>query len=555
VRRPRKDATPLVLSVAAAPLRDAGGHTRGVVTVFADVTESRRAEEARQESEKLVRAVLEGTDDAVFLKDDAGRYLVVNPAGCRAVGRPLEEILGRRDQELLPADVAAEIHGHDRLVMETAGTHRFEMTLTVDGVTRTYLSTKSPRRDPDGRVVGVISISRDITDRKRSEQEREDLLAREQVARTAAEHASRAKDEFLAMLGHELRNPLGAIGSAVAALERVARPDDGCAPLRAIVARQSRHLTRIVDDLLDVSRVISGKIVLRRHPVDLREIVDGCVATLRHAGRAGAHALTVAGGPAVVEGDSTRLEQVVSNLLDNALKYTPAGGRVAVTLSAEGREAFLRVRDSGVGIIPDMLPYVFDVFVQGHRSLDRPEGGLGLGLSLVKQLVELHGGRVGVRSEGPGQGSEFEVRLPRLTTLPAPEPAGAPAVCGRRRRVALIEDHADARAALRVLLELWGHQVEEAEDGERGLELLRTSSADVALIDLGLPGLDGYALARAARAAAGARRIFLVALTGYGQPQDRQRVEAAGFDAHLVKPVDPDVLQRLLSELHEGLSA
>jgi PAS domain S-box-containing protein len=472
---------------------------------------------------------------------------VVNPAGCQAIGRPLEEILGRRDDELLPSGAAATIQAHDRLVMETGEPHRFEMTVTVDGVTRTYLSTKSPRRDPDGRVVGVISISRDITDRKRSDLEREELLAREQAARTAAEHASRAKDEFLAMLGHELRNPLGAIGSAVAALERVSRPDDEWAPLRAIVARQSRHLSRMVDDLLDVSRVISGKIVLQRHPVDLREIVDGCVATLRHAGRTGAHALTVAGGSVFVEGDATRLEQVVSNLLDNALKYTAVGGDVAVTLGAEDREAVLRVRDSGIGITPDMLPYVFDVFVQGHRSLDRPEGGLGLGLPLVRRLVELHGGTVGVSSAGPGRGSEFEVRLPRLIAAPAPTPAAAPAAPGRARRVALVEDHADARAGLRALLELWGHQVEEAEDGERGLELLRTWSADVALIDLGLPGLDGYALARAARADAAARPILLVALTGYGQPEDRRRVEAAGFDAHLVKPVDPDALQRLLA--------
>jgi CheY-like chemotaxis protein/anti-sigma regulatory factor (Ser/Thr protein kinase) len=367
------------------------------------------------------------------------------------------------------------------------------------------------------------------------------------VARSAAEHASRAKDEFLAMLGHELRNPLGAIGGAVAALQRAAGPDGDSAPLLAIVARQGRHLTRIVDDLLDVSRVISGKIVLRRHPVDLREIVDGCVAALRHAGRTAAHALTVAGDPVFVEGDATRLEQVVSNLLDNALEYTPAGGRVAVTLGAEDHEAVLRVRDSGVGITADMLPYVFDVLVQGRRSLDRPEGGLGLGLPLVKRLVELHGGRVRIASPGSGQGSEFEVRIPRLTGAPAPAPVVARAASGRPRRVALVEDHADARAGLRALLELWGHQVEEAEDGERGLALLRSWSADVALIDLGLPGLDGYAVARAARAEAATRQVLLVALTGYGQPEDRRRAEAAGFDAHLVKPVDPDALQRLLA--------
>jgi PAS domain S-box-containing protein len=525
--------------------------SRAIEAAGAAAVERRRADEERRESEKLIRAVLEGTEDAVFLKDRDGRYLMANPAGCHAIGRPLAEILGKDDRDLFPEEVARVIREHDRLVMETGETHRYERTADLRpaaDVVRTYLSTKSPRLDPEGRVIGVISISRDITDRKRADQERDELLARERLLRAEAERANRSKDEFLAMLGHELRNPLGAIANAVAALEGLAgKPDETVAPLRDIIGRQTSHLTRLVNDLLDVSRVTSGKVALVRAPIDLHDLAERCLAALHQTGLTTRHQLTLLGEPVVVDGDPTRLEQILVNLVDNAVKYTPPGGQVVVTVAAEGNEAVLRVRDSGVGMSPEVLPHIFDMFVQGERSLDRPPGGLGLGLTLIRRLVELHGGHVTAWSAGPGQGSEFAVHFPRADRAASAVSRPADPSAQPPRRVVVVEDHQDAREGLRLLLELWGHSVEEASDGEQGLELILAARPDVALLDLGLPGRDGYAVARAIRAAAGGDAIYLVALTGYGQIEDRRRVEAAGFDAHLVKPVDAEALARVLS--------
>jgi signal transduction histidine kinase/CheY-like chemotaxis protein len=371
------------------------------------------------------------------------------------------------------------------------------------------------------------------------------LLAGEQSARAEAEAASRAKDEFLAMLGHELRNPLGAISNATRVLHQIG---DQATRLQDIIGRQTHHLARLLDDLLDVSRMTSGKILLHRQAVDLRETVAHSLAALEHEGKTGRHDVQVDTESAVVDGDPTRLEQVVRNLLDNALKYTPAGGRVTVSVRREGDEAVLRVSDTGAGIAPDVLPRVFDLFVQAERSLDRSMGGLGLGLTLVRRLVELHGGSVAAASPGPERGSEFLVRLPHwLEALPpAPTPELA-TNASRSRRVLVIEDNRDAREGLRMLLETWGHRVEEASDGQRGLELALASRPEVALIDVGLPGLDGYAVARGIQAAPGGQVVLLVAVTGYGQPEDAERSREAGFHAHMVKPIDPDELATILT--------
>jgi CheY-like chemotaxis protein len=248
-----------------------------------------------------------------------------------------------------------------------------------------------------------------------------------------------------------------------------------------------------------------------------------------------------------VNGDPTRLEQVVSNLLDNAVKYTPPGGRVEVTIVAEGTDAVLRVRDTGVGIQQDTLPLIFDLFVQANQTLDRSEGGLGLGLTLVKRLVELHGGTVSASSAGPNRGSEFVVRLPRISDAAAtPQPAEAEFLPPRARHILIIEDNRDFREGLRMLLESWGHRVEEAENGGRGLEIIHVSHPEIVLVDLGLPGLDGYAVARAVRSAPRGDAVLLVAITGYGRPKDRRRAQEVGFNAHLTKPVDPDELARVL---------
>ena len=370
------------------------------------------------------------------------------------------------------------------------------------------------------------------------------LLAGEQSARAEAEAASRAKDEFLAMLGHELRNPLGAISNATRVLHQIG---DQATRLQDIIGRQTQHLARLLDDLLDVSRLTMGKIVLNRRAVDLREVVRDSVGVLEQEGKTERHEVRIIAEPALVDGDPTRLEQVVRNLLDNALKYTPPGGRVSVTVGRDGEEAVLRVSDTGAGIPGDVLPRIFDLFVQAERSLDRSMGGLGLGLTLVKRLVELHGGSVSAWSAGPEQGSEFVIRLPILLEADGPaDPVAPPVSAGPELRIVVVEDNRDGREGLRMLLESWGHRVEEAGDGRRGLELALSSRPDVALIDVGLPELDGYQVAQAIRKAPGGERLLLVAVTGYGQPEDAQRAREAGFDAHLVKPLDPDELRRLL---------
>jgi signal transduction histidine kinase len=395
----------------------------------------------------------------------------------------------------------------------------------------------------------LLATTRDL---ERRLGERDGLLVREQAARAEAqrrqreaEATGRAKDEFLAVLGHELRNPLGAISNAIRALHETG---DRAVKLQSIITRQSGHLGRLLDDLLDVSRVAMGKVTIQPQPVDLHEVAERVVAALDQEHRTDRHQVVLAGDPVIVEADPIRLEQIARNLLDNALKYTPPGGRIDVRVGPDGEEAVLRVTDTGEGIPADALPRIFEPFVQAGAP-DRTRGGLGLGLSVVKHLVELHGGSVLATSAGSGQGSEFVVRLPRLAEAPAasavPEPAPLKPL---PRRVLIVEDNPDVRDGLRMLLETWGHQVDEAADGRQGLERARAGEADIALVDVGLPGLDGYAVARALREDPSARRLHLVAVTGYGQPADRERARAAGFDALLIKPIDPDQLARVLAE-------
>ena len=376
------------------------------------------------------------------------------------------------------------------------------------------------------------------------------LLAGEQSARAEAEASIRAKDEFLAMLGHELRNPVGAVSHAVAGLGRIA---DDWNEFQHIMERQTRHLGRLLDDLLDISRLTTGKIGIQRRVVDLHRVVEDVLRGLESTGKAARHDIRLSGGPVSAFADPTRLEQIVQNLADNALKYTPPGGQIALTVAAEGGEAVLRVRDTGIGIPAEMLPRIFDMFVQQPQTLDRHEGGLGLGLTVVKRLVELHGGTVSASSGGPGQGSELMVRLPGPVVDGATTVEPGDAATGRPRsrpcRVAVVEDYADARDALTRLLVLEGHHVETAADGPRGVEVLLTSQSDVAFVDIGLPGFDGYELARRTRTALGPATPHLVALTGYGQPYDRARALDAGFDDHLVKPLDLDALMALLSRV------
>ncbi|MCA1612160.1 MAG: response regulator, partial [Acidobacteria bacterium] len=357
------------------------------------------------------------------------------------------------------------------------------------------------------------------------------------------------RDHFLAMLGHELRNPLAAIVTAVELVERSSGSNPN--PQHAVIQRQTRVLSRLVDDLLDVARVTSGKIGLLRVPVDLSEVVGRCVQSL--AASADCQSIDLLMVPSreriLLEGDTTRLEQLFTNLLTNAIKYTPAGGRVDVTVTAEDEIGCVRVRDTGVGIAPEALPTIFDLFTQAPRTLDRSQGGLGIGLTLVRNLASLHGGSVEAKSEGLGRGSEFLVKLPRTGSRDVPErrtrsrvevPAGA-----LPRRILIVEDNADLREGLTELLRGLNHEVWAAEEGLEGLRRAIELQPEVVVLDIGLPGMDGYALARRIREALGSRTL-LVALTGYGQPEDRRRALNSGFDVHLTKPVRSQAIVDLL---------
>jgi signal transduction histidine kinase/ActR/RegA family two-component response regulator len=403
------------------------------------------------------------------------------------------------------------------------------------------------------RLTTLLSAVKAALRARRRQYEVRDLLQRQA-------DADRRKDEFLAMLGHELRNPLSAIRNALWVLDQVGSGEERSVHHREVINRQTRHLVRMVDDLLDVSRVTRGKIILKRQHLDLAEVLHRCLSELGMESLARSNGLEVSvqSRPVAVVGDPVRLEQVLCNLFQNAIKYTPRGGRLWVEVATEDGEAVLRVRDTGVGLSPEMLLTIFEPFAQVESSRQRSEGGLGLGLPLVRSLAELHGGTVEARSDGPGQGSEFTVRLPlaaegvrpmplRKAAAASPRPAERPA---GGRHVLIVEDNADGRETLRELLEIWGYKVSVAGTGPEGLELAFSVRPEVALIDIGLPGMDGNEVARQIRSILDEDEISLIAMTGYGQPEDRRRALQAGFDRYLVKPVDPAVLSQLLTEAH-----
>jgi signal transduction histidine kinase len=374
-----------------------------------------------------------------------------------------------------------------------------------------------------------------------------DELARRTAAEGALRDADRRKDEFLAMLSHELRNPLGAIQSAAITAQMDATRRD---PALVIIRRQIERLGRLVDDLLDVARITHGKIALRREDVFVATVVERSMESVRPVFEERRHTLSASLPEEMlaVRADPARLEQVLVNLLMNAAKYTEPGGTIGVRVERDGHEVVLRVHDTGIGLSANMLPHVFDLFTQSERALDRSQGGLGIGLTLVRHLVELHGGRIEAHSDGVGKGSEFVVRLP---AVPCPEgrPESATSVLGpeRRARVLLVEDNSDAADALMMLLETLGHEVVVMHDAPSALTAMGSIVPDVALVDIGLPGMDGYDLARRIRELPKGRMVLLVALTGYGREEDKQRAMAAGFDCHLTKPVELHTLQGLVA--------
>lgn len=358
------------------------------------------------------------------------------------------------------------------------------------------------------------------------------------------------KDQFVAMLAHELRNPLGAITSALGVLEIVGEMNGPADQAYAVIKRQLQSLTQLVDDLLDVNRVSTGKITLTRSVVNLSDSVARCVEMFRTTGRTDGYTISIETQDTWVYADPTRLDQILSNLVGNALKYTPRGGGIDIRVATEGEDGVVEVEDSGMGMSPEVLARAFDLFFQGDRTPERAQGGLGVGLTLVRQLVELHGGRVEAASAGHGRGSRFTVRLPRRTGWAGEEErAPVPAPTPGRSRILVVEDNKDARDMLRVLLTLAGHEVREASDGPSGIEMAEATAPDIVFVDVGLPGMDGYEVARRLRAKRRSQDLFLVALTGYGQPGDRRSALQAGFDTHIVKPIDPNHLAAVVASL------
>lgn len=467
------------------------------------------------------------------------RFVRVNQRLADMNGLPIEAHIGKTPRELLPdiSDIGTLMDqwrailsgGVPSVTVEVSGA-----TPAAPGVTRYWLEHFFPVRQ-SGEIIGVGGIVEEITERKLSE--------------SALREADRRKDEFLAMLAHELRNPLAPIRNAIE-LMKSHEPGTQEADLRDIVERQVSHLVRLVDDLLDVSRVTRGKIALKKIPIPAASVVAHAIEMARPLLEAKRQALEISLSDEAlwVEADATRLVQAVLNLLSNASKFSEPGGRVRIALDALAQQVRVRVIDEGRGMPPELLPTVFDLFVQGEHSLDRAEGGLGIGLSLVKALVDMHGGTVAAHSAGTGRGSEFIVLLPRCAppALAAPVSQTDSSVQGRRRRVLVVDDNRDSAESLQMLLQLWGHEAHCAHDGVEALEMADVLRPDTVLLDIGLPGISGYDVARRLRAHDGTAGAMLIAVTGYGQEEDKQLTRDAGFDHHMVKPVDPDALERLL---------
>ncbi|MDB4986918.1 MAG: hypothetical protein JWN04_2096 [Myxococcaceae bacterium] len=521
----------------------AKGMIDGVVLTMIDVSGLRAAEDALFHERYLLNSLLATVPDAIYFKDARGRFIRANRQMAVRLGlEDPRDAVGKTGFELPCQEVALPVHQQDELVLRTgqAQHYRLEMRAVAEGVTEWDLVTRLPLRDASDDVVGIIGIFRNVTEQKRAE--------------LAIEEGVRRRDQFLAMLSHELRNPLGAVVAATALLQAGRADAQKQQKLLQILERQSQHMARLLDDLLEVSRVTQDKIELHRSTVDLgavtREAIDAMRATLEERGLAFSAKLDPS--PLYVDGDPVRLQQIAANLLQNAAKYTPRGGHVELELKREDSQVALFVRDDGMGIQPDMLHNVFELFVQNKRTLYRADGGLGVGLTLVRGLVTKHGGTVNVYSEGEGKGSEFVVRLPLLDADRAderPRRLRVNAEPARKLRVVIVEDNADSRGLLCELLELSGFQCHTADDGLSGLALLEEVVPDLALVDIGLPGIDGLELARRLRDNPQLQHVVLIALTGYGQREDRDKVRGAGFDHHLVKPIDPAVLVGLLNEL------
>jgi len=541
----------------------AKGTVEGVVLTLIDVTALKAAEDALFHERYLLNSLLANVPDAIYFKDARGKFIRANLPMAQRLGlRNPTEAEGKSAFDLPDRAAAMAVHNQDEAVLRTgqAQLYSLERRLAPDGAEAWDLVTRLPLRDGSQQIVGVIVIFRNVTEQKLAEARIRDAVTR--------------RDQFLAMLSHELRNPLGAMVTATSLLRANGAASPEIGKFVTILERQSQQMTRLLDDLLEASRVTQDKIDLKTTALDLNEAVREATDAIRDQMQANGVALEVEIDPQPLRivGDPARLQQIQVNLLSNAAKYTPRGGHVRVSTGREGAWAVIRVSDDGAGIPPDMLESIFDLFVQSRRTLDRAAGGLGVGLTLVRALVSLHGGTVSASSGGEGKGSEMVVRLPLATGAAASRQAtdgeaatdtGRPgegiAGDGQRRKescrlpsgaqVLVVEDNADSREMLCELLEMSGFKCRTAENGLAALDLMKAQLPDVAILDVGLPGMDGFELARRIREDGKLFQTCLIALTGYGQPSDRAISKQAGFDAHLVKPVRAEELLGMLDKL------
>jgi PAS domain S-box-containing protein len=537
--RARKDGSHFWAEAVLTALYDEIGHLTGFTSISRDLSERKRANES-------LRSVVNHVVDGIITIDERGTVESFNPAAERIFGYRAAEVLGRNVKLLMPEPYHGE---HDTYLAnylnsgqpKIIGIGREVVGRRSDGTTFPMDLAVSEFHLGNRRF--FTGIVRDITERKQLEQELRRRLS--ELAET-----DRRKDEFLAMLAHELRNPLAAISSAVQ-LTSCSHEQEHVEWGMEVINRHIKHLARLIDDLLDVSRITRGKIELRKEIVDVAPILKSAAEAMRASIDERKHELTVSvtAGTLWLEIDPMRLEQILVNLLSNATKYTENGGHIWLSAEREGKDILIRVRDTGIGISPEWLPEMFELFAQGDQSLARSGGGLGIGLTLARSLAEMHGGSVSASSAGPGMGSEFTVRLPAAEKPQAKTgQAGPTGPRGAGSRVLVVDDNVDLARGIARLLKLLGHNVQVVHDGRTAIEAARTFRPEVVLLDIGLPTMDGYQVARQLRREEFGKNARIIAITGYGHDEDRKRSHEAGFDTYLVKPIDFNSLMTLFAQ-------
>jgi PAS domain S-box-containing protein len=533
------------------PIRDAAGVVTGGLGLIRNVSGRHEAEALARESRELFESFMAFIPGVAFVKDAEGYHVFANRLFEQTHGLAPGGAIGKADAQIFPADTAERFRRHDIEVLSKGQPIRSIDEQGARQEPEHWMWVKFPITDARGRQL-VAGVAFNITEQYQAEQALRASEERYRQLSSELEEVNRRKDEFLAMLGHELRNPLAPLLTAAELLRMQPAADSTTEQAVDVIRRQAEQMRRLIDDLLDVARITRGIVSLQMQRLDLRDALQEVLRTVQPWLDAREHQLQISmpAGPVYVRADRVRLEQVITNLLSNAAKFTPKQGRIEVTLERGGDTAVIRVADTGKGIPREMLSRVFDLFTQVNPSIDRAEGGLGLGLTLVKRLTEMHGGTVDATSAGVGQGTAFQVRLP-VATGPADAPAtpagrtpraNAPADC----RVLIVDDNIDSASMLNLLLPGWGYTTAVAHSGTEALERARSFKPRIVLLDIGLPEMSGYEVAERIREDPSLASTVIVALTGYGQEEDRRRTAAAGFAAHLTKPVDVETLNRML---------